>query len=165
MKKVMLVLAVILGFAAGANAQTDSKMAAGINLNLGLGDSYTNFGVGAKYQYAFTDHWRGEADFNYFFKKDHTSFWDIDLNAQYLFHLGNGGVNLYPLAGLGFYNNKFDGWGGSVSDNSLGVNYGVGVEFPLCDSFKLNAEFKGQSGFSSGWGTRWILSVGAAYCF
>mgnify|MGYP003300607227 CR=1 FL=1 len=165
MKKVMLVLAVILGFAASANAQTDSKMAAGINLNLGLGDSYTNYGIGAKYQYAFTDHWRGEADFNYFFKKDHTSFWDIDLNAQYLFHLGNGGVNLYPLAGLGFYNNKFDGWGGSVSDNSLGVNYGVGVEFPLCDSFKLNAEFKGQSGFSSGWGTRWILSVGAAYCF
>lgn len=165
MKKVMLVLAVILGFAASVNAQTDSKMAAGINLNLGLGDSYTNYGIGAKYQYAFTDHWRGEADFNYFFKKDHTSFWDIDLNAQYLFHLGNGGVNLYPLAGLGFYNNKFDGWGGSVSDNSLGVNYGVGIEFPLCDSFKLNAEFKGQSGFSSGWGTRWILSVGAAYCF
>lgn len=165
MKKVMLVLAVILGFAAGANAQTDSKMAAGLNFNIGFGDSYTNYGLGAKYQYAFTDHWRGEADFNYYFKKDYTTYWDLDLNAQYLFHLGNGGVNLYPLAGLGLYNCNVDTGLGSASDNSIGLNYGVGIEFPIANSFKLNAEFKGQSGFSSGWGTRWILSIGAAYCF
>lgn len=165
MKKIMILLAMCLGFAMSANAQTDSKMAAGLNLNLGFGNSYTNFGFGAKYQYSFTSNWRGEADFNYYFKKTCTSFWDIDLNAHYLFHLGDNGLNLYPLAGLGLYSTKAEVWGFSASTNTLGINYGVGAEYPVAENIKVNAEFKGQSGFKSGWGTRWILSVGGAYCF
>lgn len=56
MKKIMILLVAILGFAASAKAQDYSKMAAGLNFNVGVGDSYTNFGLGAKYQYRFANH-------------------------------------------------------------------------------------------------------------
>lgn len=160
MKKIFtLIAAIMIAFA--ANAQ-DSKMAAGVNFNVGFGDSWTNCGLGAKYQYSFTEHWRGEASFNYFFKKDYVSKWDANLTAHYLFNLGSNGFKLYPLAGIGLVGWKADtGWGDS-SSTDFGFHYGLGAEYPLSDSWKINAELKGQTADGD---TRGIFSIGCAFCF
>ncbi len=162
MKKIMIILAVALGFAASAKAQDDSKMAAGINLNVGVGDSYTNYGFGVKYQYKFAKHWRGEASFNYFLKKDYVSMWDINLDAHYLIPVKK--VTIYPLAGLTLRGAKASVMGFSNTDTNFGVNYGAGIDLPVADHFKLNLEVKGVT-TGGGWGTRGVFSIGAAYCF
>lgn len=171
MKKIMILLVAILGFAASSKAQDDSKMAAGLNFNVGVGDSYTNFGLGAKYQYRFANHWRGEASFNYYFKKDFVNMWDFNLDAHYLIPVK--GVTIYPLAGLTLRGTKLtvefgdeDFYIGSMSasETNIGINYGAGVEFPVTDAIKLNFEAKGVT-CGGGWGTRGVFSIGAAYCF
>ncbi len=149
----------------GAFAQSDSKMAAGVNLNVGVGDSYTNVGLGAKFQYRFLEKMRGEASFNYFFPKWHTSYWDINMNAHYLFHLGETGLTAYPLAGFSVIGSTYSILGYSSSSSSFALNYGGGIEYQITDNIKVNAEMKGHSGFASGWGTRGVFSIGASYCF
>lgn len=167
MKKFMIMMAAILGFAASANAQSDSNMAAGLNFNVGVGNSYTNMGIGGKFQYKFAERWRGEASFNYFFKKDYVDMWDANLDVHFLIPVGDKLV-VYPLAGPTLRGAKatvsFMGYSSSASSTSFGVNYGAGVEYPLTDAIKVNFEMKGVTA-GSGWGTRGVFSIGAAYCF
>lgn len=163
MKKFMIMMAAILCFAVSANAQSDSKMAAGINLNVGVGNSYTNMGLGGKFQYKFAERWRGEASFNYFFKKDYVDMWDANIDVHFLIPVGESLV-IYPLAGPTLRNATASVLGFSTSESSFGVNYGAGVEYPITDAIKVNLELKAVSA-GSGWGTRGELSIGAAYCF
>lgn len=162
MKKIIFSLAMMLGLSSSVNAQSDSKMAVGVNVNAGMGDSYTNYGLGAKFQYNFAEHWRGEASFNYFFEKEYVSMWDINVDAHYLINTKN--VTIYPLAGITMRAATASIMGFSTTDTNIGVNYGAGVDFKLSDSFKLNLEIKGVT-TGGGWGTRGMFSVGAAYCF
>lgn len=168
MKKILVIMAMAFGLSAGVQAQDDSKMAVGINLNAGVGDSYTNFGAGAKFQYKFHKHWRSEASFNYFFKKDYLSMWDANIDAHYLIPIGSSGLTIYPLAGFTVRGAKVSidefGINASVSETGFGVNYGAGIEYPVSNSFKLNFEMKGQTA-GCGMGTRGIFSIGCAYCF
>ncbi len=136
-------------------------MAAGVQLNVGFGDSYTNIGLGARYQYTLPKNFRLEASFDYFFKKDGLSMWDINVDAHYVFKIGDNGWRVYPLFGLSLVHSKAEIWGFTASDNSFGVNYGGGVEYQFADSWKAFGELKGQSAD----GTRGILTLGAAYCF
>lgn len=101
MKKLLLLVAAVLCFSA-ASAQK-GQMAAGVNLDLGFGypGSYSNIGIGAKFQYSFTDHIRIEPAFTYYLKKDLISMWDLMANVHYVFPMANDKLNLYPLAGLG----------------------------------------------------------------
>ena len=73
MKKWLLMVVAAVFCAWNVQAQTEKgAMAAGVNLTVGFGDSYTNVGLGAKYQYNIIDNLRLEPNFNYYFKK--TSF-------------------------------------------------------------------------------------------
>lgn len=162
MKKIMILLVAILGFAASANAQDDSKMAAGVNLNVNVGDGLNFFGLGAKYQYRFATHWRAEGSFNYYFKNNYVTMWDINADAHYLIPVKS--VNIYPLAGLTVHHSKIGEGGFYFAETNFGVNYGAGVEFPITDAIKLNFEVKGVT-VGGGWGTRGVFSLGAAYCF
>ena len=111
----------------------------GANVNYGMHSDYKNFGVGVKAQYEFLQNVRAEASFNYFFKKDNISMWDLNLNAHYVFHVG--GVGIYPLAGLCVVGSKVEGFDGNTD---LGYNLGGGVEFPIGNNVKLNFEAKYQ---------------------
>ena len=145
MKRILIILAAIFCFAiVNAEAQEKGQMAAGVNFNLGAGygGGYSNFGIGAKFQYSFTDHIRVEPAFTYYFKKDYLSMWDFFANVHYVFGMANDKLNLYPLAGIGVLGAKASVLGYSASNTNFGVNLGGGVEYKLSDKFALGAEIK-----------------------
>lgn len=181
MKK-WIVAFVALLITAGAYAQK-GEQAAGINL--GFGTQASNFGIGAKYQYGFTDAWRLEGDVDYFFKASGTSMWDIGVNVHYLFPVAKK-FAVYPLAGLAFTNWKTDYnvisglddlpgyddlWGDNDDDDEdwgsdnfakLAINLGAGVQYDINEKWRVNFEVKYQfiSDFSQA-----LLSLGAVYKF
>jgi len=130
----------------------------GANVNYGMHSDYKNFGIGAKVQYEFIDNFRAEASGNYFFKKDYCTMWDVNLNVHYLIPVG--GLTVYPLAGLTLLGTDVEVMGISASDSDFGFNVGAGLEFPLTEAIKLNAEFKYQ--IVKDW-DRPVISVGAAF--
>ena len=161
----------------GAFAQVGEKT---IGLNVSYGTEIKNIGIGVKGQYNFTDAIRGEASFDYFLKKDGLSMWDANLNAHYLFPLGNK-LKVYPLVGLSFTNWKTDltlelddedkeflgeDWEdedlGSWSESKFGINLGGGIQYDLTDKLVFSAEAKYQiiSNFDQA-----VFSVGIAYKF
>ena len=131
----MLACAMLLS--AAMFAQQGEK-SVGANLKYRLDDP-NNIGVGAKFQYGFTDKIRGEASFNYFLKKDYTSFYDVNINAHYLIPVGS--LTVYPLAGVTLQGWNVEVGGYSADDSDVGVNVGAGIEYPLNDKLKVNAEF------------------------
>ena len=98
-------------------------------------DSPHNLGAGVNIGYMFMDHVRGVGEFNYFFKKDYASYWNVEANVEYLFHVGDS-FTVYPLVGLNLI-----GWTGGGTDTRLGVDLGVGVEYPIASMLSLKAEF------------------------
>ena len=132
-----MMVAVMMVVALTANAQNEpGKMAIGANLNYGMHKDYKNIGFGAKFQYNITDAIRGEASGNYFLKKDGVSFWNVEVNAEYLFKVGDA-FTIYPLAGLDLLGTKV----GDYSDSELGLNLGAGVEYQLSENLALKAEY------------------------
>lgn len=163
MKKLFFILVAVVCFSV-ANAQEKGSMAAGVNLNLGFAypGSYSNVGLGAKFQYSFTDHIRIEPAFTYFFKKDYLSMWDLMANVHYVFPMANDKLNLYPLAGLGVLGAKASVLGYSSSTTDFGINLGGGVEYKITKSIALGAEVKYQ--IVSDYGHMGI-QIGATYRF
>ncbi len=127
----------------------------GVNANYCLKSSYKPFGIGVKFQHEFMTNVRGEASFNYFFKKEHATLFDVNINGHYLLHVTDG-FTIYPLAGVGYVNQKIEGFD---SDGKFCGNLGAGVEFPI-GACKINAEFKYQLG--DDWDCPYI-SAGVAF--
>ena len=151
----------------GVQAQTEKgDMAAGGNLSIGFGDSYTNFGLGAKFQYNVIDNLRLEPTVNYYFKKDYTSMWDLGVNAHYLFSVGDK-LNFYPIVGLGVMGAKLsydDGYGNEYKDSATKfmVNLGAGAEYMLTSNVSVNFEYKYRICSDM---NRSLLTLGVAYHF
>lgn len=95
MKKLFLALCVAL-VSVSASAQ---KGQTAVGANVSYGTEISNIGFGVKGQYGITDAIRVEAGFDYFLKKDDCKFWNINLNAHYLFPLSDK-LKVYPLVGL-----------------------------------------------------------------
>lgn len=142
-------------------AQEKGDMAVGAQFALGTGDSFTNVGLGAKFQWNVIDRLRLEPSFNFFFKKDFVSMWDLNANVHYQFPVA-AKVDLYPLAGLSVLGAKASVLGFSTTDTEIGLNLGGGVDFDLSDKLVLNVEAKYKIG---GEWSRFILSAGVAYKF
>ncbi len=142
-------------------AQEKGDMGAGVNLSYGTKDGFSNFGIGAKFQYNILDNLRIEPSATYFLKKDYVSMWEVNANAHYLFGLSDN-FFLYPLAGVAFVGYEVGEGAFSASDSKLGFNLGAGAEYLLTETFALNFEIKYQivSDFD-----RPIFSIGAAYKF
>ncbi len=173
MKKSLIILAAMFCMTTTTvSAQEKGDMAAGVHLGIGAGDSFTNFGLGAKYQWNVIDKLRLEPSFTYYFEKDNVSMWDLNVNVHYQFVLGNS-FSVYPLAGLSLLGTKvsvpeFDFGelgtygGGSASDTEVGFNLGVGADYDVTEKIQLNAEAKYKIGGS--W-DRFFARVGVAYKF
>ena len=153
MKKLFIIaLMAFVGMSVQAQS-VKGDMAAGVNLAYGTKDGFSNFGIGAKFQYNFTDAIRIEPSATYFFKKDYTKMWDVNVNFHYLFNVADK-FQLYPLAGASLVGVKaeVDGFsfggievgGASASETKFGFNVGAGAQYWLTETFGLNFDFKYQ---------------------
>ncbi len=133
MKKILMVVCAMM-FSVASFAQS-GKSTASVHFNYLL-DSPNNIGFGANYGYEFAQNVRGVAQFDYFLKKDEVSYWNGNVNVEYLFHLSDV-VTVYPLAGLNVWGSSWDGG----SDSKMGLNIGAGVEVPLSSSVAFKAEY------------------------
>ena len=143
MKKLFFVICMML-VSASTFAQAGSKTI-GIQGNYML-DSPNNFGIGANFGYELIDNLRGVAEFNYLLKKDYVSWWNVEVNAEYLFRIGDA-VAIYPLAGIDFTGFSVENGG---SDSKMGLNIGGGVEFALSGKLSLKAEYNYKTQYN-GW--------------
>lgn len=135
MKKIFLSLLLAAAYGVSANAQ-QGKMGAG--LNLGYGTEIESVGIGAKFNWAITDHVRLSPSFNYFLEnKFKTSAWEINADVHYLFNVSEK-FAIYPLAGV-----TYSSWSaGLVSLSYFGANVGAGFGFDLSDALTLGLEAK-----------------------
>jgi len=140
MKKLML-MAVMMLMSIGAFAQA-GKMAVGTQLGYaGYGDGYSPLGIGAKFQYGFTDAIRGELSYDYWFPKDKVGCWDANLNFHYLVDMAEN-MKVYPLAGVTLVGLHGDD---TPSDKAFGFNIGAGFQYLVSEDINLFAEAKYQS--------------------
>jgi len=162
MKKIILTLCMAF-IAMGASARyfTEYSMQGenAIGAHLALGTKVPNFGAGLRYQRFVIDHVRAEAVFDYFIKNDELSMWDINLNAHYVWNLGEH-IRLYPLAGLCFCSWKE--YNPDDHDNRLGLNVGAGLQVKLRDNWWVGAEAKIQETRHYHQG---VFDVNISYCF
>ena len=175
MKKLMLFALLVL-MCVGASAQERKQFAIGGNVGFGFyRNSYTPFGIGPKFQFYFWNHWRAEANFNYWTKKkDYGGFFDFNANVHYVFNVADK-VNVYPLAGATIVTTH----GFDDNQTLAGVNLGGGVEYFVAPNFKVNFEMKYQyaekeKSYARQGGVEYVykyeaegpvLQVGADYCF
>ena len=148
----MMVVAIFVSSYSFAQTEQGEKVI-GVNLSGGFGDGYSNFGIGAKIQYNVLDNFRVEPAFNYFFKNDYVSMWDLSANFHYLFGLTDK-FTLYPLAGIGVASAKAhlgdfaddlydDDYGfGNETTTKFAFNLGAGAEYMVTDRVSLNLEYK-----------------------
>jgi outer membrane protein X len=150
---------------ASVSAQEKGDMAAGGGLSIGAGDSYTNVGIGVKFQYNVIKPLRLEGAFTYFLKKDYVSQWDLSVYAHYLFPVGDK-VTLYPLAGLGILGTKVDLgdglFGASASHSDFAFSFGGGADFALTDNLSIFADLKYKI---ADYMNRAVISAGVIYKF
>ena len=147
MKKILMIACMMLA-SVGAFAQ-QGKCTLGVH-GAYLLDDPNNFGIGAQAGYEIIDNLRGVAEFNYYLKKDNISWWNVEVNAEYLFKFG--ALTVYPLAGIDLTGWSADYGFGSTSDSKLGLNLGAGLEYWLSPSLALKAEFNYKTqydGFSA----------------
>ena len=140
MKKFLMIAVMML--ASTSMFAEKGDLWAGVSANYALHSDYKNFGVGARLQWEFIDNFRAEPFFNYYFKKDYVSMWEAGLNAQYLINLGQDGFNLYPVVGVGVLGAKLSYSSISSSDEKFAANFGLGIEYPFSENFKIFAEGK-----------------------
>ena len=102
----------------------------GGSLIIGTGNSYTHWGIGAKYLYNVTNAFRLAGEFDFFPKKDFISWWDLSAYGHYLFS-ANDRITLYPSAGIGFVGMILDFGGENFSENVFAFSIGGGIDYTL----------------------------------
>ena len=81
--------------------------------------------------------------FNYFFEKNHLSWWDVNINAHYLVGLWNEQLYIYPLAGLNYTMVDYKGdLNEKGEENHIGLNLGAGIEYELNEHVGVNFEYR-----------------------
>ncbi len=172
MKKLLLIAALML-VSIGVSAQGE-QFAIGGNAGVGVyKNSYSPFGFGPKFQFYFADHWRGEASFTYWSKKDNFGgFMDFNGNVHYVFNVADK-VNLYPIGGITVVSTHSLP-AGQDNQTLIGFNLGGGAEFYIASHLKLNLDIKYQyaqkektyNGFIYRYEAEGpVFQAGVAYCF
>lgn len=178
-KRMVMLIIMTVAVSAVTIAQEKGDKAIGANLVIGSGDSFTNYGLGAKFLYNVTDPIRLSAEFDYFFKKDFVTMWDASVYGHYLIPVAEK-FTLYPSVGLGLINTKasfgqdineslgelsgilgVDVSGASASSSDFVFSLGGGAEYELTDNLALNGEFR----YKIKDGSRINIALGIAYKF
>ncbi|MCL2417109.1 MAG: porin family protein [Bacteroidales bacterium] len=72
------------------------------------------------------------------------SSWELNVNAHYLFPLGERGFVWYPIVGLCIVGIRerasIAGFSVEESRNVIGFNFGAGMDFPISERLIFNAE-------------------------
>ena len=139
------------------NAQQKGDMAVGGDLSIGMGDDYTNVGIGGKFRYNIIDPVRLEGTLTLFLPKYETTHWDLSAYGHYLFNVADKLI-VYPLAGLGVYGWSNDGYSGSKAS----ITFGGGLDVMITDKLAFNAEMKYKI---VDYIDRFIISAGITYKF
>ena len=155
-KRVAIAIIAVVTMSVPAVAQQQGEMAAGGNLLLGTGNSFSNIGIGAKFFYNVTDPIRLAAEFDYFLEKDLMSMWDFSVYGHYLFPVADKLV-AYPSVGLGMVGVSV----GSFSSSDFALSLGGGVDYELSPNLALNGELR----YKIMDGSRLNIVVGVAYKF
>lgn len=160
MKKLILALSFLI-LSLASYAQEKGDFAAGIDIGVAptieKNVSLSNFGIGAKFQYNVTDPIRLEFDINYWFRDKQTDILDLDINAQYLFHVANR-LSAYPLAGIGYARVGLP----TTPENRFLFNVGAGAEYFVSQNVSTGLEFKFQ--FMKHY-SRIPINIGVTYHF
>lgn len=145
MKKMMMTAALMLIGTVAMNARSNASalFGNGVGINVGYSGFNENAGFGVHGRINLTEGFRIEPTFNYYFKKDEQSQWDIMANFHYVFPVA-GKIGLYPLVGIGVASYKYSGVKDSESKTGFSMNFGGGIEFPVSSDFSLGFELKGQ---------------------
>lgn len=147
MKKLLLSLAVALGFAIPSFAQHAGQFGVGANIGVApcieKGSSVTNFVLGGRIQYSPIDLIRVAVDLNGGFADKGISTFTATANAHVMIPVADS-FYLYPLAGLGYGNLHFgdDGWSSNLG--RFVFNIGIGGEYEFTKNFAAGLEFKYQ---------------------
>lgn len=142
MKKILALVCMMMLGMSFAQAQVHQGETA-VGANLVYGSEIESMGIGARFQYGVLDQVRAEVGLNYFFEKNHLSWWDVNINAHYLLGLWNEQLYVYPLAGINYtmvdYKGELNEKG---EENHIGLNLGAGIEYELNEHFGVNLEYR-----------------------
>jgi len=141
MKRIILMMCVAL-MSVGAFAEKNDAWV-GVEGRYNL-DSHKNVGIGGKVQWECLKNIRLGASAVYYMKKNDYQNFDAQLSAQYLINLGKENFNFYPMAGGAYRYEKYDYTSGNTvktdDNNAFDVLVGAGIEYPISDNVKINAE-------------------------
>lgn len=167
MKKFLLLLAMAATMMT-ANAESGEWAVGG---QVVYGSKAKTAGIGLHVKNCLTDAIRLGLSSNYYFKHAGVNAFDVNLEANYLFELGDK-VRVYPLAGmvLGIWhadgvNVSYGGMDFGVdgqTDSKFGANLGGGIDYLVNDHLGLNAEVKYQIISHA---SQVVFGIGASYRF
>lgn len=160
MKKLLSLVCAVCLFSGMAFAQSEvDKGQAAVGTQLVYGSNIESLGLGARFMYNPINHLRAEAGFNVYFKRDHQSMFDVNLNAHYLIGVYQEKLYLYPIAGLCFASTHSD----VIEDfNRFGLNLGAGAEYLVSERVGLTLEYRHTIMKTIDQG---VFSIGANYKF
>lgn len=140
MKKIAVIFFLLVGIAAGANAQEQGDFRIHATGFYGLKFDY--FGVGGGLEYFFAEKFALMPSFTKLYPPvGNASNFSFDLR----YFLTEGASQVYVMAGYSqSFQNTAPGDPGTKRDY-VGANFGVGAYIPLTDWVGLSSEFKFQS--------------------
>lgn len=138
MKKVIL-----FAFVCVVSAMATAQSLRGLDVKASYGSETERYGVGAGMTLGVLGDLELCPAFNYYFKKDHTTLFDVDADFHYNFRIGNSLI-LYPLVGATYYNLRFEYDDTKEIEGKFGANVGGGIGVYLMKELLLKAEVKYQ---------------------
>ena len=167
MKKIFLIL-VMAAAMLTAHAESGEWAVGG---QVVYGTKAETAGIGLHVKNCLTDALRASLSSNYYFKHSGVTAFDVNLEANYLFGVGEK-VRVYPLAGvvLGIWhadgvNVSYGGMNFGVdgqTNTKFGANLGGGVDYLVSEHLGLNAEVKYQIISHA---SQVVFGIGASYRF
>ncbi len=127
MKK-LLTSAFVLVLAFGIHSTATAQISVGGGL--GYGTNIEALGLKVDGVYTINEDFRAGADIIYYFEDSDVTFWELNLNGNYIFTQDESMI-IYGLAGINYARQSVSTEWGSWSNSEVGLNIGAGLEYDL----------------------------------